>query len=149
HLRAVDPGFDQEHVLIVSVATDGSSAERRDAFYARLLQEVRAVPGVVSAALANDEPLRVRTGWTVFVRPEPSGPPQPVDVSVLYVSPDYFKTMGMRMIRGREFDERDATGVDELRAAADSSGPSTPVVVNERFAKRTVPPGTDPVGVSF
>ncbi len=137
HLRAVDPGFDRERVLIASTATDGYAPERRDAFYSRLLQEVRSIPGVVSAAFANDEPLRVRTGWTVSVRPDPGGPPQQVDVSVVFVGPDYFKTMGMPMLRGREFDERD-------RARA-----STPVVVNERFATRYVTPGTEPVGVSF
>ena len=136
-LRAVDPGFDQEHVLIASTATDGYSPERRDTFYGRLLQAVRAVPGVVSAALANDEPLRVRTGWTVSVQPGPAGPSQQIDVSVAFVSPDYFKTMGIPMLRGREFDERDR------------SGASTPVVVNERFATRYLPPGTEPVGASF
>jgi predicted permease len=136
-LRAVDPGFDQERVLIASTATDGYSPELRADFDARLLQEVRAVPGVVSAALANDEPLRVRTGWTVSLRLDPAGPPQQVDVSVAFVSPDYFETMGMRILSGREFDERDR------------SGASTPVVVNERFANRYVPPGTEPVGSSF
>jgi putative ABC transport system permease protein len=137
-LRAVDPGFDREHVLIASTATDGYSPERRDAFYARLLPEVRAVPGVTSAALANDEPLRVRTGWTVSTRPDPTGPPQELDVSVVYVSPDYFTTIGIPILRGRDFDERDHFG-----AAA------TPVVVNERFAARQLRPGTEPIGALF
>jgi predicted permease len=136
-LRAVDPGFDREHVLIASTATDGYSPERREAFFARVLQEVRTIPGVVSAALANDEPLRAGTGWTVSVRPDLGEPPQQIDVSVGFVSADYFKTMGMPMVRGREFEERDRFGA------------STPVVVNERFAARYVPPGTEPVGSSF
>jgi predicted permease len=136
-LAAIDPGFDQEHVLIASTATDGYTPEQRDAFDTRLLQDVRALPGVVAAALANDEPLRVRTGWTVAVRPDAAGPSQDVDVSVAFVSPDYFRTMGMTILGGREFDERD------------HSGASTPIVVNERFAKRSLPPGTDPVGASF
>jgi putative ABC transport system permease protein len=136
-LRAVDPGFDREHVLIASTATDGYSPERREAFYARVLQEVRTIPGVVSAALANDEPLRAGTGWTVSVRPDPGEPPQQIDVSVGFVSADYFKTMGMPMVRGREFEERDRFGA------------STPVVVNERFARQYVPRGTEPIGTSF
>ena len=136
-LGGVDPGFDREHVLIASTATDGYTTEQRDAFDAQLLQEVRALPGVVAAALANDEPLRVRTGWIVTVWPDPAAPPQQVDVSVAFVSPDYFKTMGMRMLGGREFDERDRSSV------------STPIVVNERFAKRYLPPGIAPVGTSF
>jgi predicted permease len=136
-LRAVDPGFDREHVLIASTATDGYSPERRASFYARVLQEVRTIPGVVSAALANDEPLRASTGWTVSVRPDPGEPPQQIDVSVGFVSADYFKTMGMPMVRGREFEERDRFGA------------STPVVVNERFARQYVPRGTEPIGTSF
>jgi putative ABC transport system permease protein len=71
NLRAVDAGFDQEHVLIASTATDGYSPERRDAFYAALVQQIRAVPGVISVALANDEPLRTRTSWSVCRRQVP------------------------------------------------------------------------------
>jgi len=136
-LRAVDPGFDQEQVLIASTATDGYTPQRRDAFYERLMQEVRAVPGVVSAALANDEPLRVRTEWAVSTQPDASGPSRRVDVSVVFVSPDYFKTMGMPILRGREFD------------ASDRAGQTTPVVVNQRFASRYLPAGIEPVGASF
>jgi hypothetical protein len=137
-LHAVDPGFDREHVLIAATATDGYSPERTAAFYARLLHEVRAVPGITSAALANDEPLRVRTGWTVSTRPDPKGPPQALDVSVVYVSPDYFTTMGIPMLKGRDFDERDHVGTA-----------ATPVVVNERFAARQLPAGSEPIGASF
>jgi predicted permease len=140
-LQLVDPGFDQEQVLIASTATDGYTPARRDAFYARLLEEARAVPGVVSAALANEEPLRVRTGWTVSVRPDPSGPSEQIDVSVLPVSSDYFKTMGIPLIGGREFDERDR--------AATVAPAVVPVVVNERFARRAFAAGTEPVGASF
>ena len=46
-LRLVDPGFEHERVLIASTATDGYSAEQRKAFYARLLDDVRRIPGVV------------------------------------------------------------------------------------------------------
>jgi predicted permease len=136
-LHAVDPGFDREHLLIASTATDGYSAERREAFYAQVLQEVRAIPGVVTVALANDEPLRAGTEWTVSVRPNAAELPQRIDVSVGFVSPDYFRTMGMPVLKGREF-----VGLDRF-------GDSTPVIVNERFAARYVSPGTEPIGSSF
>ena len=136
-LRAVELGFDQEHVLIASTSTEGYSAERRDVFYTRLLEDVRGIPGVVTAALANDEPLRVRTGWTVLGRRDPAGPPERIDVSVAFVSPQYFETMGIPLVAGHEFDERAHPGT------------STPVVVNERFVNRILPPGTAPVGASF
>src|SRR5204863_5109974 len=74
-LRLVDPGFEPERVLIASTAADGYSAEERQAFYARLLDDVRNIPGVVSAALAGDAPLEVRTGWNIVVQADPAAPP--------------------------------------------------------------------------
>ena len=136
-LNSIDPGFDQEGVLIASTATDGLALVARADFYEGLLQQVRALPGVSSAALANAEPLRVNTGWTVFVQPDPRGPTEQVEVSVLSVTPDYFRTMGIALLRGREFDERDR------------SEASTPVVVNAGFAEALGLPGTEPIGASF
>jgi predicted permease len=136
-LRAVDPGFEPERVLIASTATDGYSAEQRKAFYRRLLESVRSIPGVASAALASDEPLGVNTGWNIMVRRDPSGPPRQVGASVAFVSPGYFKTMGVPLTRGREFDDR-----DEASAVG-------PVVVNENFVRTYLPAGEDPIGASI
>jgi predicted permease len=136
-LRSVDPGFEPERVLIASMATDGYSAEQRKAFYARLLESVRSIPGVVSAALASNEPLDVNTGWNITVRRDPSGPSRQAGASVAFVSPGYFKTMGVPIARGREFDDR-----DEASAIG-------PIVVNETFVKTFLPPGEDPIGASI
>jgi predicted permease len=133
-LRYVDPGFEHDRVLIASTATDGYSAEQRKAFYARLLDNVRSIPGVASAALANDAPLDVNTGWNILVQRDPSGPPRQAGASVAFISPDYFKTMGIALVRGRNFDERD--GASALRA----------VIVNENFVRTYLPPGRDPIG---
>ena len=65
NLGRVPTGFERNQVLIASVAPRGYSPRQRESFYARVLDEVRAIPGVVSAALANDEPLGVTTGWSV------------------------------------------------------------------------------------
>jgi len=135
-LRLVDPGFEHDRVLIASTATDGYTAEDRKAFYARLLDNVRTLPGVVSAALANDAPLDVNTGWNILVPRDPSGPPRPAGASVAFISPDYFKTMGIPLVRGRDFDNRD--GASALRA----------VIVNENFVRAYLPPGRDPIGAS-
>jgi predicted permease len=133
-LRVVDPGFDHDRVLIASTATDGYSVEQRRAFYAGLLDSVRSIPGVVSAALASDEPLSVNTGWNIVVQPDPAGPPRQAGASVAFVSPDYFKTMGIALERGRDFEEREQ--VSPLRA----------VIVNENFVKAYLPPGQEPIG---
>lgn len=136
-LRSVDPGFEPERVLIASMATEGYSAAQRKAFYARLLESVQSIPGVVSAALAGDEPLGVNTGWNITVRRDPSEPPRQVGASVSFISPGYFKTMGVPLTRGREFEDR-----DEASAIG-------PVVVNENFVRAYLPPDEDPIGRSI
>jgi predicted permease len=133
-LRSVDPGFDHDRVLIASIATDGYSAEQRKAFYARLLDHVRTMPGVVSAALASDAPLDVNTGWNILVQRDPAGPPRQVGASVAFISAGYFRTMGIPLVRGRDFDERDEAAA--LRA----------VIVNENFVRSYLPPERDPIG---
>ena len=105
-LRQVDPGFERQQVLIASTDTSGYSPEQRKAFYGRLLADVRAIPGVVSAATSGDEPLAVNTGWNIWVRRGQSAP-QLAGVSVSFISKDYFRTMGIALLRGREFDEGD------------------------------------------
>jgi predicted permease len=78
----------------------------------------------------------VNTGWNIVVRCDPAGPPQQAGASVAFISPDYFKTMGIALVRGREFENRD-----------EASAPGR-VIVNENFVKTYLPPGEDPIGAS-
>jgi predicted permease len=133
-LHLVDPGFEHDRLLIAATATDGYSPEQRKTFYARLRDTVRSIPGVVSAALANDAPLEVNTGWNILVQPDPAVPPRQAGASVAFISPGYFKTMGIALVKGRDFDER-----DEASALG-------PVIVNENFVRTYLPPGRDPIG---
>jgi predicted permease len=133
NLRAVDPGFERSRVLIASLSPAAYRPEERKAFFARVLDEVRAIPGVVSAAIANDEPLAVNTGWDVKVESDSAAAPQPAQASVAFISPDYFKTMGIPFVRGRDFDARD------------SANPLRPLIVNEHFVRAYLP-GRDPIG---
>jgi predicted permease len=133
NLGRVDTGFERNRLLIASVAPAGYSSQQRETFYARLLDAVRAIPGVSSAAVANDEPLGVNTGWTISVRRHPSDAARQAMTSVTFISPDYFKTMGIPFVRGRDFTTRD------------HSDPSRPVIVNENFARSYVMSG-DPIG---
>ncbi len=128
-LRQVDPGFERQQVLIASTDTSGYSPEQRKAFYGRLLAEVRAIPGVVSAATSGDEPLAVNTGWNIWVRRGQSAP-QLAGASVSFVSKDYFRTMGIALLRGREFDEGD--GIER-------------VIVNENLVRAYLG-SEDPIG---
>jgi hypothetical protein len=78
-------GFEHDRVLIASTATDGYSVDQRKTFYALLLDNVRRIPGVVSAALANDAPLDVNTGWNILVQRDPAGPPRQAGASVAFI----------------------------------------------------------------
>jgi predicted permease len=132
NLRGVDPGFERQHLLIASIASNGRSADEQKRFFARLLDEVRAMPGVVAAATAGDEPLGVNTGWNISVARTSNEAPTAASASIGFVSPDYFRTMGIRVVRGREFETR-----DEGAAGA-------PIIVNENFVRRYL--SGDPIG---
>jgi putative ABC transport system permease protein len=109
---------------------------RRSAFYDDLIRRVEAVPGVKSAAVINWIPLVKQgdsTSITIEGRPAPE-PGKELIVVTRVVSPDYFKTMGIQLSRGRAFDER--------QDRADAPGA---VIVSETAARRYWP-GEDAVG---
>jgi predicted permease len=135
----IDPGFRTDQVLFVSVEL--SSLEfrydetRARQFYGDVLERVRALPGVRSAAWSADIPLERMTLLTFFLPEEVplTDPPNWITEDCDIVTPDYFVTMGLELLRGRAFadsDDEDAPGV---------------VVVNETLAK-THWPGVDPIG---
>jgi predicted permease len=118
-LSQVELGFERHQVLVAKVAPSGYSPAARKALYDRLLDEVRGIPGVVSAALANDAPLDLSTGWNIEI----PGTGRTGGASVSFVSPDYFKTMGIPLVRGRDFRPWDQTNA------------ARPIIVNENFVR--------------
>jgi len=112
-----------------------SSAETRTQAIDRILKELRALPGVRSAAVTAPSPMEAARDLMGCV-PEGSQPSEPRGVYVAYMrgaGPGYFSAIGQRLLRGREFTITDG---------ADSS----PVcIVNESFARRFWP-GQDPLG---
>ena len=137
-LTSVDPGFDPRGVLAVTVPLAGprySTGEQRAAFFQRLTAQVGSLPGVKSASAINHIPLGgdVWTfGFTVEGRPAQTDAARP---SAVYrvVRPDYFRTMGAALLKGRDFTERDAAAAPAV------------VVVNEALARRQWP-GEEPLG---
>jgi predicted permease len=136
---AIDPGFRTDTVLFVSVELrslefryDEARARR---FYDEVLERVEAIPGVRSAAWSVDTPLERMTLLTFFLPEETplSDPPNWIQTDCDIVTPGYFRTMGIRLLRGRTFtkaDDEDAPGA---------------VVVNETMAE-THWKGADPIG---
>jgi putative ABC transport system permease protein len=131
-------GFDPRQVAMMTVsppaATYAAPADIRS-FYVRLLDRVRALPGVEAAASGSGvlQPL-VTSAATFEIEGQPLPPPEEqIEYPIEWVSPGYFDTVGMTMARGRGF-----TAADEV------SAPRV-VVINETMADRTWP-GEDPIG---
>jgi predicted permease len=126
-----NPGFRPEHVLTASIdlpPTEYSRDEQIDSFYRQLIERLRNTPGITAAGGSTDLPLL--GGWThVFTLEDPpSGAGSALNMSnhsVIYG--DYLQTIGVPLLRGREFTDQD--------------GPkSTPVlVVSESLAKKYWP----------
>jgi putative ABC transport system permease protein len=134
----VNLGINPEQVVTVAFEVRGSKHEtERDvgAYYMQLVEAVRAVPGVSSAAITNRIPLV--GGQTNPVRFEnPTGDAQTGNIDSRTVTPEYFTTLGIPLLAGRTFTSRD-----------DPNSPRVGII-DERLAK-TVWPGESPIGRRF
>jgi putative ABC transport system permease protein len=137
-MQQTDRGFVPTHVAMMTVSVPAATypdAAAVRAFYTRLLDAVRALPGVQSAATGTGvlQPLVTRS--TVFtIEGVPTPPPEErVEYPLETVSPGYFETVGMTFVRGRGFTE------------ADHADAPLAVVINETLA-RTAWPDQDAIG---
>jgi predicted permease len=127
----VDPGFDPQGLAIVSFDLDlqGYTPERRGAFAAQFVERTSALPDVMSAATANIVPLGGEMfGGSILAEDGPSS-----RATLARVSPRYFETLGLSVVRGRDF--------SPAEAAADAAV----AIVNETLAQRLWP-NMDPLG---
>jgi predicted permease len=113
-LRAVDPGFDARGVLVAPIFLDMQSyghPGKSAAYYATLVERLRALPGVAAAGGATalpTSPLGPDFERPIWPQEIPDDPRVRRPAWVRVVTPDYFRTLGMRVVEGRGFDERDA-----------------------------------------
>jgi predicted permease len=126
-LRSLDTGFQKESILSFSVdpSTNGYRHERAVTYFRSLIEEVRSVPGVQSAALGTIR-LLDEDSWSqgIFVDGYTPGPDESNLQSFNMVSTDYFSTLGIRLLEGREF------------TIADASRGRLVAVVNQQLARR-------------
>jgi predicted permease len=136
NLRAVDTGFGKENVLLASVnpALNGYAPERSANFFNELLARTRALPGVKHASLASDSP--ISGGWdsnTISVEGYTPRQGERMSGDVTTISTDYFKTLAIPLVAGRDFSEEDREGSPKV------------AIVNEKLAKHFFGT-TDPIG---
>jgi putative ABC transport system permease protein len=138
HLQAIDPGFNPNNLLTLTVSLNGASqyvGPAREAFYQQLLARIGSLPGVESASAINHLPLAGDVwGNSFIIEGRPLPPPGQEPDSINRVSrPGYIRTMGIRLRAGRDFNDRDT---------ADAPGV---VMINETIARHYWP-SQDPVG---
>jgi predicted permease len=137
-LESLDPGFNPHGVLSMIVPVAGSNEVdpgRRAIFYRQMLERVRSLPGVESAAGINHLPIAGDLWDRSFLiegRPMP-GPAALPDAVYRVATPGYFQTMGIRFLQGRDISDVDVAGAPPV------------VVVNETMA-RTYWPSQNPLG---
>jgi predicted permease len=137
-LLSVPLGFDRDAVLLanVSVARADVPPGARLAFYERLVDAVRAVPGVAFASASTLTPVSASFA-PIGVRPITDDGMGPMaEARSAFVTPDWFATYGLPLLRGRDI------------SASDSSTSAPVVVVNRALAERFFP-GRDAVGESI
>lgn len=127
-LQSVNLGFSPENVLTMSAP----SRQAKPRFYEQLLARVQALPGVESASLGSTAPLLgyfSKTAMDIEGRSDL----QEVGVGFHSVSPDYFKTLRIPVIKGRVFTEQDRIGAPRV------------ALINQAAADKFFP-GEDPIG---
>jgi len=137
-LRSVDPGFRPAGLLTMRLPMAGgrnSAPARRVAFLQEVLDRVATLPGVESVGGVNGLPLTGLGGGTNFaVEGRPAPPPEQRPIGLLRsVTPGYFRTLGIPLVAGRQFDDSDVR----------TSAPA--IVINQTMARRFWPQ-SNPLG---
>jgi len=128
-LLNVPPGFDRQNTLTMLIALPrqkyGQSEQQR-AFFQQLLERVGALPGVEAAGAVNSLPLSQSQEGRYFAVEGDTRNVDEVDPGAGYraVSPDYFRAMGIPVLKGRSFTERDVQGAPGA------------VIINQEMARR-------------
>mgnify|MGYP003288491074 CR=1 FL=1 len=127
-LQNVSLGFNPRNVLTMTVAKSPSTDGEQ--FFRQLTERIKTLPGVVNASVTWQLPLggaSAETGLEIEGQPDEPGK---VPMGVIHTAgPDYFRTMGIPIVQGREFTERDNMN-------------SSPVlIINETLAKKFFPAG--------
>jgi predicted permease len=127
NLRGVDTGFGKSNVLIGSVnpTLNGYTQEKTKSFYNDLLASLRSIPGVEAASLSTDSPISGswdRMGLVVEGYQASQG--ERVNAQSSLVSTDYFRSLGISLVAGRDFTDQDTASAPKV------------TIINEKLARK-------------
>ena len=137
-LRSVDMGFDARGLAVVPVRLPEATypePERAATYFSEALERVRQIPGVTAAAAVSVAPFAGNNPGLTYALPDrPLGVGERApDADYRVVTPGYLRTLGLRLVAGRDFTDQDRAGAPDV------------VLVSETMARRTWP-GENPVG---
>jgi predicted permease len=135
NMVALKLGFNRDHVLMVRIdpVAAGYKGAGVLALYQRILEKVRTVPGVHGATLSNKGMFAGDSGDHLTIEGSPVTNPDELASTWTLVGPNYFSTVGIPLLRGREIDAADAAHATQV------------CVINQAFARRFYP-NSDPIG---
>jgi len=137
-LTSIEPGFVTHNVIAMDIGLSRSKygeARQQERYFKTALERVSALPGVESAAAVYPLPLSgAEEGMSISIAGKPMPPPgQRRSVNPVWVTPDYFKTLGISLVAGRDFNDDDAADAPQV------------AVVNQTLARRYFE-DEDPIG---
>jgi putative ABC transport system permease protein len=137
-LHAVDPGFKSEGVLTLRLLlpfTTHPKSSQRATFFRQVLEHIRALPGVAAAGAVSRIPMTLGnpSGTITAENSDTAANAPQVNTEIRWSSPGYFQTLGIALIRGRDFNDGDVEGMLSV------------AVVDEGFVRRFYP-NEDPIG---
>jgi predicted permease len=131
YTQAINPGFNSENVVTMSfdVSLQGYESARGKEFVKQLMERSAALPGISDVSMVGYLPLSLNRSYdAVYIEGAPPARGANVpNVMTTVVWPDYFKTMGIPFVRGRDFNQQDKEGAKPV------------VIVNEAFARKFWP----------
>lgn len=131
NLTKVAPGFNSDRLLIFTIGASARADEDRQLqFYQEVVRSVATVPGVERVAAISRLPFSGGNSSRTFNRP---GSTKQDQADIRIATPDYFQTMGIPLVRGRNFNEHD------------TKGSALVTIINEETAKQVFH-GEDPIG---
>jgi putative ABC transport system permease protein len=139
NFMSLEKGFDSSGVLTLEISPPAAKYKDKKQqvdFYRRTIESIRDVPGVLSVGGANHIPLASKQGRMIvplFVEGRPSADEWPGSGDYRVISPDYFRAMGMTLLKGRAFQNQDDQKSQRV------------VIVNEAVVRQLFP-GEEPIG---